>query len=439
MNYNLLIKELESKTSRIFKENVILREMRSNNDIFFEGLAFACDKLFTFGIKKVLESKLDGPGLEWDEFKNCLLKLNKREITGNQAKNAVNIMLEKSTKDEWNYFYRRILIKDLRCGLSEKTINNVARKNNFPKYEIPVFQCQLAQDSELHKKKLVGTKLLEVKLDGVRAISIIHSNGNVDMFSRNGKELLNFENIKQQLAETFEKRIENRSIVLDGELISKNFQDLMKQIYRKDNVQNNDANLYLFDFLDLTEFKSGVSNKIQEIRMIELNDWYKKNQRLLSKVKLLDTKIVDLDTENGKEEFKQFNNNSVIDGFEGIMIKDPKAKYECKRSSSWLKSKPVIEVSLTVKSIEEGTGKNKGRLGAISAEGKDNNKKFKISVGSGFSDMQRNEFWENKELILGQIIEIKADAITKSQDGEFWSLRFPRFKTFRGFKKNEKI
>ena len=96
-------------------------------------------------------------------------------------------------------------------------------------------------------------------------------------------------------------------------------------------------------------------------------------------------------------------------------------------------------MSLKVKSIEEGTGRNAGKLGAISVEGEDNNKFFQLSVGSGFSDKQRIEFWERKKDLIGQVIEVKADAITKSQDGEFWSLRFPRFKTFRGFKKSEKL
>ena len=60
--------------------------------------------------------------------------------------------MEKSFKDEWNFFFKRILQKDMRCGLSERTINNVAKKNNFQQYLIPVFSCQLAQDSESHKK-----------------------------------------------------------------------------------------------------------------------------------------------------------------------------------------------------------------------------------------------------------------------------------------------
>ena len=121
------------------------------------------------------------------------------------------------------------------------------------------------------------------------------------------------------------------------------------------------------------------------------------------------------------------------------MIKDPKSYYECKRSSSWLKSKPVIQVSLTVKNIEEGTGRNKNKLGAISVEGFDEGKFFKLSVGSGFTDKQREQFWGEKNALIGQIIEIKADAMTKSQDKKNWSLRFPRFKSFRGFEKNEKL
>ena len=128
-----------------------------------------------------------------------------RNITGNNAKEHINNFIKTTNMDEWNYFYRRILIKDLRCGVSEKTINNVAKKNNFEKYQIAVFNCQLAQDSELHQKKLVGKKIIEVKLDGVRVITILYKSGNVVMFSRNGKELNNFDHIADQFKETIKK------------------------------------------------------------------------------------------------------------------------------------------------------------------------------------------------------------------------------------------
>ena len=156
-------------------------------------------------------------------------------------------------------------------------------------------------------------------------------------------------------------------------------------------------------------------------------------------INIIDSVNVDLDTEKGEIEFKNFNKNSIINGYEGIMIKDPESFYECKRSTTWLKSKPFIEISLEVKDYEEGTGRNKGKLGAIIAEGIDGDKNFKTNVGSGFTDLQRKEFWEDKDKLIGQIIEIRADSISKSQDGENWSLRFPRFKSFRGFDKKEKL
>ena len=86
-----------------------------------------------------------------------------------------------------------------------------------------------------------------------------------------------------------------------------------------------------------------------------------------------------------------------------------------------------------------GSGRNKGKLGAIIAEGEDNGRFFKLNIGSGFTDSQRQNFWNNKEKLIGQIVEVRADSVSKSQEGDSWSLRFPRFKTFRGFDKTEKI
>jgi len=128
----------------------------------------------------------------------------------------------------------------------------------------------------------------------------------------------------------------------------------------------------------------------------------------------------------------------VEEGYEGIMIKDPDAKYECKRSTSWLKQKPFIEVSLEVKHVEEGTGRNISKLGAFVCEGVDDGKQIAVNVGSGFTDSDRDDFWNSRDSIIGQIVEVRADAVTQNQDGTY-SLRFPRFLRFRGFKAGEKI
>ena len=439
MTFSQIIKKIESSNSRLFKEAVILEQMRNNNDIFFQGLNLAYNKLLTFGVKQIPISSEDGEGLIWLEFIKIANSLINRELTGHAARDEIVNLMSKSNKDEWNFFYRRILLKDMRCGVSEKTINNVANKNNFENYQIPVFACQLAQDVENHKKKLIGKKILEIKLDGVRAISILYPSGKVDIFSRNGKELHNFDHLKDILKESIKDKNIKAPTVLDGEIISDNFQNLMKQIHRKVTIQNSDASLYLFDILPFEDFEKGFYKVSYSRRSEELIEWYNSFIVDKKKIQIIDKKSVDLDNDDGKELFKQFNKGSIVKGYEGIMIKDPDSFYECKRSTTWLKSKPFIEISLKVIDFEEGTGRNTGRLGAIIAEGEDEGKFFKINIGSGFTDEQRLQYWGEKKDLIGQIVEVRADSISKGQDGSYWSLRFPRFKTFRGFEKNEKI
>ena len=130
----------------------------------------------------------------------------------------------------------------------------------------------------------------------------------------------------------------------------------------------------------------------QKNRIQNLKNWYEANLKENPKIKILDDIHVNLDSDDGIKEFEKFNNDAVVNGYEGIMIKDPESFYECKRSTNWLKSKPFIEVSLKVKNYEEGSGRNKGKLGAIIAEGNDNGKFFKLNIGSGFTDKQRNEY-----------------------------------------------
>ena len=434
-----IIQELESNNSRLFKEDIIKREVHEENIDFFEGCKLALNPLTTFGVKKVPErSGPDGSGLSWNEFCDLADQLMKRELTGHAARDAIDEAMEQSDDYEWNSWYRRILIKDLRCGVSEKTINNVVKKLNKD-YIIPVFKCMLAHDSANHEKKLVGKKLLDYKLDGVRVLTIYDAKADsVTMYSRNGKQFINFGHIEEEILNTIASKF-SESMVLDGEMVSSSFQALMKQVHRKDNVQAKDAQYALFDVLTLKEFMSGESKKGCWDRHLQLQDLLK-DAKEDSNMFVVDKVECDFDTEKGQKTFKDYNKMALDKGFEGIMIKDRDAVYECKRSHYMLKAKPFIEVSLEVIATEEGTGRNKGKLGAFICEGKDDGKFIKVNVGSGLSDENRDEYWASKDNHIGQVIEIRADAITKNQeaDGE-WSLRFPRFLRFRGFEKGEKI
>ena len=432
--------DLEGHPSRLNKEAIILAiaESSSHANEFFEGCQLALDPMITFGVKQVPEKQdEDGPGFSWDNFIVLTGGLRNRALTGHDARDAIAEAIKQATQKEWNGWYRRILIKDLRCGTSEKTINKVVEKK-YAQYAIPVFGCQLAHDSANHESKVSGKKLIEVKLDGVRVITIVRADGRVDMFSRNGKELANFPHIAEQISNVIKQKGSSKSmdVVLDGEIMSSSFQDLMKQVHRKDNVEAGDAILNLFDVLPLADFEKGIYNKDQTTRSSMVKFWVEQNQALIPSVTYVANELVDLDTEEGQQRFKEINQKAVAGGYEGIMIKDPNAPYECKRTASWLKLKPFIEVSLTVVATEEGTGKNVGKMGALVCEGVDDGKAIRVNVGSGFTDEQRDEFWSCK--VDGHIVEVRADAVTQNQDGTY-SLRFPRFKGFRGFTPGEKL
>ena len=423
-----IIQELEADNSRLKKEAIIRRESDAENTRFFNGVGSALDGFRTFGVQKVPVSKKDGTGITQTEFDDVLRQLEDRTLTGNAMKDVIQDLCDRSNMEQWNDWYRRILIKDLRCGVTHKTIN----KHSTMK--VPVFECMLADDSKKHEKKMTGEVYVEPKLDGVRVITICDvDKDEVKMFSRNGKELLNFPKIVEQFDSMLDQMSE--SMVFDGEIMSDDFQTLMREIHRKGGAKTNDAVLNLFDCMPLEYFKEGSYPYALNTRKELLQSFtYGPN------ISIVEFVAMDLDDDDGQKQFADYNRLCIDKGFEGIMVKPVTGIYECKRSSLWLKVKPFIEVSLKVVDTEEGTGRNAGKLGALVVEGTDMDKFIKTNVGSGLTDADRETFWEAKDKLIGQIVEVRADAITQNQDTDNeWSLRFPRFLRFRGFEPGEKL
>lgn len=433
-----IIKELEADNSRLVKEAILSREASKSNTELFDGLRLALSPFTTFGVKKIpSHSGPDGQGLPWTAFLELCELLHTRQLTGHDARDAIELALSASTSDQWNYWYKLILQKDLRCGISEKTVNKILKGTDIK--SIPVFSCQLAHDGANHEKKIKGVKLLDIKLDGVRCLTVVdYEARTVVQYTRNGKVLENFNHISDILVNFIDDF--GRSYVLDGEIISASFQTLMKQVHRKDDVQSSDAKLMLFDIIPLSEFKEGKSTLGQRRRSKILQSFKPTFDKCNNHIGIIEQIEVNLDELVGEIQFNEFYKKAIEEGYEGIVIKDPNGLYECKQTHSWLKKKPVISVDLTIVALEEGTGKNKGKLGALVCEGTDQGKFIKVNVGSGLTDDQREEIWVDQDNIIGQVIEVKAGCITQNQDSEnTYSLRFPRFERFRGIAKGEKI
>lgn len=435
------IRKLNEDNGRLHKEDVLKQAheaaiLGSENAITFLCGFKACYNPYeTFGVKQIPDSVgITGAENPWEEFFDLLQELSDRRRTGNDAREAIQEMSYRFDSDEWNLFLAPILRRDMRCGVSTTTFNKVVKKTH---YEIPVFSCQLATNSE-GRPEMKGIKRLEPKLDGVRVLMAVgfpdYGSINVISYSRNGKIFENFKHIEEQIenyADHLRKAVgvKNGGFVLDGEVVGNSFQELMRQARRKEDVQNDDSVFHIFDVLPIEDFLRGHWNAQLSKRLAILEKMQPTIDKMAN-VELLPHIQVDLDTEEGQQALHKYAQDMVAAGYEGIMIKDLDSPYECSRSKAWLKWKPTITVDLEVIGIEEGTGRNKGRLGALVCSGNDHGKDITVNAGSGFTDKERDQFWEDRNLIFGRTVEIMADAVTQNQDGTY-SLRFPRFVRFR--------
>jgi len=436
------INKLNESDSRLHKEDVVKQALEasvlgSTNAINFLSFVKACyNPYVTFGVRQVPDTVgITDAENPWEEFNELMLQLSQRRLTGHAARDAIQITAERFDSEEWNTFLAPVLRRDLRAGISDKTINKICKKTD---YEIPIFGCQLATNSE-GRPEMKGIKRLEPKLDGVRVLLMVIPSDFGDVtticFSRNGKQFDNFGHIEEQVRNNWIKIARGHQnalingFVLDGEVIGNTFQELMRQARRKDNVQADDSVFNIFDIIPLSDFREGHWNA-QLHKRINILEHIRHVVDTMPNVELLPHIMVDLDTAAGKDQLERYAKDNVNAGFEGIMIKEMEAPYVCKRSTDWMKWKPTLTVDLEVVGVEEGTGRNLGRLGALVCHGVDDGKEITVNVGSGFSDVDRDDYWTNRNLVIGRTCEVLCDVITQNQDGTY-SLRFPRFVRFR--------
>ena len=435
------VRDLESSDSRLHKERVIEKALMASKlgSAGAQGFLFNCylayNPFYVYNVRQVAETEgLTGQPNPWPTFWGLCEDLRTRGVTGHAARDRIEQVSELFDSEQWNGMCRRVLIKDLRCGISEKTLNKVLGKTSW---KIPTFTCQLAQDSTDRPAKMKGIKRLEVKLDGVRVLAVVQG-ASVTLYSRNGKVFENFPHVAEAIAA-------NRKLigayggryVLDGEIVGASFQQLMRQAQRKTDAETTDMVYHVFDIIPLDSFQEGHYNA-QQCKRLDILEASRSRFDATDCLRLMDGINVDLDTAEGHDVMNRYAQDAVANGFEGIMIKDLSAPYECKRSSFWMKWKPTITVDLNIVGFEEGTGRNLGRLGAIICEGVDDDRRICVNVGSGFSDTLRDEYWTSRSELLGDVVEVEADAVTQNQDGSY-SLRFPRFVRFRGFEPGEKL
>lgn len=419
--YNIFI-ELSNTTSRNAKEDILRRE--SNNEDFKRVLKFLVDPMVVTGISnKKIDKEVQIGFYETesgDYYITDLLDYLSIHNTGTDSDIAyVNWYMWKLTDNEdLHQFIKDIVTKSFRVGVDVKTCQKI-----YGKEFIPTLDVMLGTSYENVNIPENAYISISQKLNGTRCF---YYKGN--LYSRHGKVFSGCEHILYQLkkvANTYEV-----DYVFDGELVleesglsdSERFQKGTGIANSKDADKSNLV-LNIFDMLPREEFERGMSRNTYSKRRKDLLLF----ERRAYNHCLMNVRVVKMFYEgyDHSEIFKWLDYAESHD-MEGVMV-NLDTPYVGKRTKDLIKVKKFYTFDLPVIGVEEGTGRNKGKLGAVVVKFRDN----EVKVGSGFTDEQRIHYWNNPQEIIGRVIEIKYKEITKNKSDGMESLQFPVFVTIR--------
>ena len=413
-----ICEELKNNSARRIKEKII-RENKDYED-FKILLKFLFDDNITTGIDiKKIDRKIlvDGTAVirPTTTFKELLEYVEEHNTGTNIDIIHINESIRYITKEKHHIeFLKEIVTKSLRLGIDSKTINKV-----YGYDFISTFDVQLG--TSIEKVKLNGDEeiFISQKLNGTRCV---YFDGK--LWTRSGKQYTGCDHIIRDIKKMFTDADLFCEYVLDGELILKDCGLSDSEAFQKgtgiansNNEKKEELKYVIFDIIPDMHFRIKNSDVIYSTRKKILLGLapYINNYDNIELVRFF---------YSGKDHNKiwEYLDYAEENDMEGVMV-NLNTPYEFKRTRSLLKCKKFFDIDLRCIRIEPGEkGKYKNTLGNIVCRYKDS----EVRVGSGFSEEQRNDYWNNPGKIINEIVTIKYKEMTKNKDGSE-SLQFPVF------------
>lgn len=417
-----ILEKLESDNSRLFKEDFL--ETHKKNKLLQNVFTTVGDPYVNFYVAKFKSPKTFSHHNDDDTVIQSFLSMLKndlstRKITGNDAKRAVEHFFL-SLDERQAKWCTRILLKNLRCGVQETTVNKI-----WPG-SITKFSVQLAETLASHFEKDKGIVIddpivypvrVEPKLDGLRCIAVKH-NGEVTMFTRNGTILETLPTIKAAI-----ETADWDDFILDGEAMGSDWNESASVVMSHKKAKDDKGIVFhVFDAVYFDDWKSQVNTFSLSDRILLIKELLDKMPHD-APVKQVEGKIVKTQTE-----LLDFYSTTMEGGYEGIMVKDLTSHYVFKRSDAVLKLKPVTTYEGFVVGSYEGRrgSKREGLWGGFEVVLPNG---VITRLGGGFTDKLKAEIGLNPENWIGKIVEMEGqpDPLTKDGLTKDGKVRFPVF------------
>lgn len=382
-----IIDELSENNSRLFKESVLTRE--KNNGLLKSVFKAAYDPTINYYQKKIPKySKQSKPTISLNEAigQNGLISLSSRSVTGNSAKVHLENILASLSEDDASVL-ELIIKRDLKCGVSTSTINNV-----WPDL-IPTFpyqRCSLPKHVDLDSWDWDNGIYSQCKADGLYAalslkdsiISIRSRNGSIFPLEEFG-DIVSF--AKTHLLDSTETHGE-MVVYKDGKQLPREVSNgLMNSVQQGGRLEYGEIKFLIWDQIPLEyavpegHYKKKYSERIVPLESLPNNPE--------SPIQLIETKIV----KSIKEAMAHYL-ELISNGFEGTIIKTKTGFWRDSTSKEQVKLKVECNIELKAISLNPGNGKNEDLFGSIYCESTDG--LFSVNV-PGYKDAERKEIFEN--------------------------------------------
>ncbi len=404
-----IINELKANNGSKYKLGVLRKH--KDNELLQRVLKMTYDTVaFTYGIstKTITKPEINFGNMTLEMSLILLEQLNAREITGNEARDKTQAVLEALTKEDADILYG-IINRDLRINMGRSNINKVFKGLIV---KPPYMRCKTYSEKTASKIKFPA--YVQVKADGMFQYAQVE-NSKVTFIARSGEE-----REFPHLVDYFKKMKDG---VYVGELLVHGITDraLANGFINSDEPKDT-VYFQLWDYIKPNEFnrpKDKTNKTKYKDRFKELED----NLQGLdtSLIKIIETAIV-----KDLQEAMFYTQYWMQNGLEGSILKDFENIFIDHNSPTQLKLKLEIECDVRITGFTEGTGKNAPYFGAITFENDEKTVQGKVGVSS-MPETLRDWFHANRVDVIGKVIEVQFNDLTKSRENEYYALSHPRF------------
>jgi DNA ligase-1 len=413
-----IFKQIQNTSSTNGKKTII--EANKDNELFKKCLVFLLDSNVVTGISDKKLNKFVGmSGTELNSFKEVIKYLLDFNSGSDMDIGAIQGFIE-NQPEEYHDFYKQMVTKKFRLGCDKKVVNSVIHGL------IPSWDVQQAYPiSEKNEPKDGEWFALSQKLNGNNCA---YYKGR--LISRQGKPFTGLDHIIKDI----EQLPKHENYMFNGELIRKNYDNLSDNdnfqigtgIINSDESDKSCIKFVIYECIPNEEFENGESKLKYKARREQILNPL---TTAISRLNTDNLEVVSIIYEGSdKSVIQPLLDKADKDGWEGLML-NKDTKWKNKRNNGILKVKSFKHADIRCTDIVEGDGKYKGTLGLIKCDYKG----YELGVGSGFTDEQRNYYWNNPNEIIGKIVQIKFKGETKNKNGGI-SVQFPIFEIVRNDK-----